>query len=59
MILDKEIEQEVLSTKMTNFGNRYLLKKFLEKYEIEYSKARLNRIDIRKIETIEDLLKKI
>ena len=52
-----EKEREILSTQICTFRNRKELREFLEKYEIEYNKTILNKTNIRRVKTIEDLLK--
>ena len=51
-----DTEKEILSTQICTFRNRKELREFLEKYEIEYNKTIFNKINIKRIKTIEKLL---
>lgn len=55
--MENKEEKEILSTQICTFRNRKELREFLEKYEIEYNKTILNKTNIRRVKTIEELLK--
>ena len=55
--MDTEKEKEILSTQICTFKNRKELREFLERYEIEYNKTIFNKINIKRIKTIEKLLR--
>lgn len=55
--MENKEEKEILSTQICTFRNRKELREFLEKYEIEYNKTMFNKTNIRRVKTIEKLLK--
>lgn len=54
--MENKEEKEILSTQICTFRNRKELREFLEKYEIEYNKTILNKTNVRRVKTIEELL---
>lgn len=59
MIYNSVEETNILKRTIASFRSRKELKEYLKKYNIEYSKTKLNATNLKKLRNIEELLRVI